>query len=482
MSKLNNEIWRDTLIYFPVKFLPGLSGLLTIYVLTHTLSTTLYGYYSFVIAAIVLSGQLVNGWINSAVVYLFPDYNKTNQVMVLHVNVIAIQLGFFTFGAICFSLTSYFAHINFWIIIMGLLLLCAQSFLSVSNSFLQVERKISIQAKGATIQSLLQIFGVVLCCWFFKQNLLAIFFTLFLSYFIANLYMIYVEDVLIKIGRFQIFSSITRLHVNRILRYGLPVCGWLFATQFYILGDRILFKYLNVNSQVGNYIAFKDLAIGLAALMTTPLLLASHPIIMRSWKKEKDNKAIEKVLTQNIEWLITLFTICFCALLLIGKWLLIQIVGSTYVLSENLMFFVLVSVFLSAISSYLHKGLEVVGKTVLMLKIAMLVSLLGFAFNILVIPSYGVLGASAVAMLVHFLYCVVIYSYSRKIFYISFSGNFVLKHFFLVVFVYYTVHYLPFLQLALQYRFGMLLLAVIYVLFSSKNIKSILFARKKNDY
>ncbi|TCC94166.1 lipopolysaccharide biosynthesis protein [Pedobacter frigiditerrae] len=471
MSKINNEIWRDAVRYLPVKFLPGLSGLLTIYVLTHTLSTTLYGYYSFVLATVILFGQLVNGWINSAVIYLFPDYNKNANVMVLHVNVVAIQLVFFVFGSICFVLTSYFANINFATIAMGLLLLCAQSFLSLSNSFLQVERKIGIQAKAASIQSILQIIGVICCYYFFQQNLLVVFFALFFSYFMANLYTVYAEGILLKLMLLPIFGYVKKIHINRILSYGLPICGWLFATQFYTLGDRILFKYLNFDLLVGNYIAFKDLAIGLSALITTPLLLASHPIIMRTWKKEKDNKDIEKVLSQNIELLISLFTICFCALLLVGEWFLVKIVDQDYFLNGNLMLLVLLSVFFAAISSYLHKGLEVAGKTLLMLKIAIALSLLSFILNIFSIANYGILGACLVSILIQLLYCLITYSYSKKIFRINFSISFIAQHLFLVIVVYLAVSNLLFLKASLPFRFILLFLVVVYVLFSSNNIK-----------
>jgi O-antigen/teichoic acid export membrane protein len=479
MTKLDKEIWQDALRYLPVKLLPGLSGLLTIYILTHTLSTTLYGYYSFVLATVILSGQLVNGWINSAVIYLFPDYKKDAQIMVLHVNVVAIQLVFFVLGAICFVLTSYFADINFATIGMGLLLMCAQSLLSLSNSFLQVERKISIQAKAASIQSLLQISGVICCYFFFKQNLLVVFFALSFSYFIANLYTIYSEGIVIKLIQLPIFGYVKKEHIYQILRYGLPICGWLFATQFYTLGDRILFKYLNYDHLVGNYIAFKDLAIGLSALITTPILLASHPIIMRAWKKEKNAEDIEKVITQNIELLISLFTICFCALMLVGDWFLVKIIARDYILSINLMLLVLVSVFLASVASYLHKGLEVLGKTLLMLKIALSLSLLSLVLNIFSIAAYGVLGACFVAILIQLLYCSITYAYSRKTFSINFSTNSMARHISLVAIVYFSVQNLVILKESLLSRFILLSIVVAFVILNSKSLKKLFVKSEK---
>jgi len=72
---------------------------------------------------------------------------------------------------------------------------------------------------------------------------------------------------------------------KKLIFYGLPICLWFFATQFFLVGDRILFKYFDIIDKVGNYASFRDLSVGLSGFITMPLLLATHPLIMQLWKK-----------------------------------------------------------------------------------------------------------------------------------------------------------------------------------------------------
>jgi len=55
----DNSLNKDILKYLPVKILPAFSGLLTIYLLTRTLSVSLYTDYAFIIATILLSSELL---------------------------------------------------------------------------------------------------------------------------------------------------------------------------------------------------------------------------------------------------------------------------------------------------------------------------------------------------------------------------------------------------------------------------------------
>ncbi|QRE25458.1 polysaccharide biosynthesis protein, partial [Flavobacterium psychrophilum] len=75
----SSNLNKDVLKYMLVKILPAISGLLTIYLLTRVLSAGLYSDYAFVMATILLFGQLISGWINSSVIYFYPDYIQKNK-------------------------------------------------------------------------------------------------------------------------------------------------------------------------------------------------------------------------------------------------------------------------------------------------------------------------------------------------------------------------------------------------------------------
>ena len=192
-------------------------------------------------------------------------------------------------------------------------------------------------------------------------------------------------------------------------------------------------QYFNIKNLVGNYASFRDLSVGLSGFITMPLLMASHPIIMQMSKNSESKKQIETILSQNIKLLITLFTSVFIGIFLIGRSVLTFIVGEKYLLDNNLMFLVMLSILFGTIAMYLHKGLETTGKTILMAKIALTVAALSFIFNFLLLPIYGVKVACVIALVSQLVYCFLVYKYSKGVFKIEISYKFLFKNIFFLV-------------------------------------------------
>lgn len=424
---------KDVFKYLVVKILPALSGLLTIFILTRVLSNSLYSNYAFVTAIILLFGQLISGWINSSIIYFYPDYLASNNLDILKINIIILQFFLFVIGAVGFAIACYLGLQDFILIILGLLLMLSQTFINLLYSFLQAERRVLVQIKSTIIQSIVQILGMISCYYFFKENLYVVFAVLFISYFFASNYVMYCDKIYELLWSNKIQSVFNISIAKRVLAYGLPICIWFFASQFYAIGDRILFKYFDITFLVGNYASFRDLSVGLSGFITMPLLMASHPIIIQMAKENVDKLEVENLIKQNIKILTTLFTIVFAGIFLFGEWVLLYIVGEKYLLDSNLMFLVVLSIFLGTISMYLHKGLEVKGKTLLMAKIAVLVAVLSLLLNIFLLPLYGINAACVVAVLAQIFYNILVYHYSRGVFRIVVPPLFILKNILLLV-------------------------------------------------
>jgi len=479
MSKNNyvNSLNRDVLKYIPVKILPAFAGIFTIFLLTRTLSNSLYADYVFLIATILLFGQLIAGWVNSSVLYFYPDYVNNNSVDVLKINVILLQSVLFLFGSIIYILVSYLGLKNFKMVIIGLLLMLSQTFLSLLYSFLQAERRIFIQIRSTIIQSLIQIIGIGVCFIFYKEKLDVVFLVLFLSYFFASNYVMYCEGIFSLVFNKRQLSYLDFGISKDILLYGLPICIWFFATQFYSIGDRILFNYLKIDYLVSNYASFRDLSVGLSGFITMPLLMASHPLIIQMWKNSENLNKIEEIIATNIKLLITLFTPIFMGVFLLGDWLLIQVVGVKYLLETNLMFLVLTSIFFGILSMYLHKGLEVTGRTILMAKIAVLVAVLSLLLNFILIPVFGVFGACLVALLSQLIYCCTIYFHSKKVIKISISILFILKNIMFIAFSF-LVKYFDQVN-SIFVNIIILTVCSVYIFYSSSELKSFFNVTKK---
>lgn len=464
---------KDILKYLPVKILPAISGLLTIYLLTRTLSTSLYSNYVFMMATILLFSQLISGWISSSVIFFYSDYENNNTLNVFKINVFGLQLLLFAFGSFGFALASYFGLNDFLLVLLGLFLLLSQTFLNLLYSFLQAERRILVQMKSTALQSLVQIIGILYCFIYQNENLYIVVSVLLLSYFIASNYVMYFDNVYSLIFSRKNIKLLDFSISKKILSYGLPVCVWFFASQFYVIGDRILFQYFNIKNLVGNYASFRDLSVGLSGFITMPLLMSSHPIIMKMSKNNESKEQIETILSQNIKLLITLFTSVFIGIFLIGNDVLTFVVGEKYLLNNNLMFLVMLSILFGTISIYLHKGLETTGKTILMAKIALTVAVLSFIFNSLLLPKYGVKGACVIALISQLIYCMLVYRFSKGIFKIEISHKFLFKNSFFIVLAFVFSNFAFEIKSFIFFKLLVFLVSMSYLLISSREIRMI---------
>lgn len=462
---------KDILKYLPVKILPAISGLLTIYLLTRILSTSLYSNYVFIMATILLFGQLISGWINSSVIFFYSDYENKNSLNLFKINVIGLQLLLFAVGSFGFAISSYLGLNDFLLVILGLFLLLSQTFLNLLYSFLQAERRILVQIKSTAIQSIVQIVGILYCFVYQIENLYIIISIFLLSFFLASNYVMYFDNIYALIFNRKNIKLFDFNISKKILLYGLPVCVWFFASQFYVIGDRILFQYFNVKSLVGNYASFRDLSVGLSGFITMPLLMASHPIIMQMSKNNVSKEQIETILSQNIKLLITLFTSVFIGIFLIGDSALVFIVGEKYLLNNNMMFLVMLSILFGTISMYLHKGLETTGKTILMAKIALTVAGLSLIFNFLLLPIYGVKGSCVIALAAQIIYCFLVYKYSKEVFRIKISYKFLFNNIFFLALAFVFTNFVFNKESFLLVRLLVFIILVSYLLISSKELK-----------
>lgn len=473
-SFLNKDIIR----YIPVKILPAISGLMTVFFLTRFLSISLYSEYTFLTASILLFIQLIAGWSNSSIIFFFNDFKDKKSLEHFKINVIIFQLILFIIGSLGFIIVVYFGIKDYKLVIVGLFIILFQILLNLFYSFLQAERQIILQVKSTVIQSCIQILGIYGCYYFKNENLINVFLVIFASYFFSIFFLLLTYKFKTDINYLRIRSMLDFSIAQKLFKYGLPICIWFFATQFYLTGDRIILKYYNISIMVGNYAAFRDLSVGLSGFITMPLLLASHPIIMQLGK-DRDNKSqVEFILVNNIKILITLFSIVFTGLFLIGDSILLWIVGDKYLLDNNLMFLVLLTILFGTISIYLHKGLEIAGKTILMAKIAISISIFSLILNILLLPIYGVIGACIIALFSQIIYCIWIYYHSRSIFKINVSYNFLIFNL-LVVFISFMLRHISNeFKLSISNNIFALFLSIFLLIYRSNEIKKQFYFNK----
>lgn len=411
VSVVKNNFIIDALKYLPIKILPAASGLLTIFVLTKYLSTDNYINYTFLITTLLLINQLCGGWVNSSMMYFIPKSENVSEENKLINHVFIIELIFSIVGFLILFATIYyeFNDINISLIICFIFLL--QISINFINSYLQSKRLIKAQVVSTTLQSMIQIFALLIVYYYYENDLFLylVFFSISFIVSLASLFFNKNISFDVKLAKYN-----KTLIVN-ILSFGMPLCIWFFSTQAYSVGDRILLKYFDVSYGVVNYVAFRDLATGLSGFISMPLLFASHPIIMNLVLKENNKIGAAGVIVKNINILLLTFLPCILIVYFYGQKIFLLFLGSKYILSPFQMVIVLLTILIGCISVYLQKGLEVSSKTKHMMISAIVVTITSISLNIIFIPLYGVSVSIIIGLFAQVLYSFLIVIKSNKI-------------------------------------------------------------------
>jgi O-antigen/teichoic acid export membrane protein len=403
---------KDVLYYLPVKLFPAITGLLSIYILTRKLAPGEYGTYSVVITTALLLTQLAGAWLSSAVLYVYPDYVEDHkaafQYQVLKIQAIAVIPTVVTVYAVLLLAT----HTQS-LALAGSLMMVLQIFQGLMQTFLQSTRQVISQAISVAIQSATQL-TVLYSLVFIAQGKELAAIVAVSSGYAAAITVLLIQGKVSGFNKNAHTKIDSRELFNKLFKYGMPMCIWFFATQFYTIGDRLLLKMFNVTDTLGQYASFRDLATGCAGFLTMPLLMASHPIIMAMWKEGRDRGEIEQLISRNM----TILTLMFIPLLVMidvcGKELITPILGLKYLLDTRIMLTVVGSIYLGCMAIYVQKGLEVTGNTLPMAKIALIVVFLSLTVNIIIVKIYGVMGSSMMVIVSNIIYIFIVKHFTSK--------------------------------------------------------------------
>lgn len=428
-DNIEKSLKKDLINYIPIKILPAISGFLFIFILTRKLDPLIYGKYAFVLSTSLIFNQLISGWVNSTIIFYFAEFNLKKELKSI---IYTIELFIFLLFSIPYLVLIFFGLNNFYLILTSISLLFVQIIFGIQMSFFQAERNLKKQLISSYIQSIIQITGILVLFNLTNITLSNVLFILVLMYLFPILFNFFQEKDEITPPNFNIIIR-NWIFIKKMFLYALPLCLWFFSTQFYIGGDRILFEYFHITKEVGGYTAFKDYAIGLSGFITMPILMATHPILMEIWKNNERmnlNHKISKInslISSNIKILVIVFLIANSFFLIVGKEIMNFLVSTKYEINLYLVYIVLFSVLLSAVSIYVQKGLELNGKTVVLAKSSVIAAILSFFLNYFFLNIFGVMVSGIIVIFVQLIYIILIYSNSHNIIKLNFTAIFFSK-------------------------------------------------------
>lgn len=392
-----NSFLSKFLLYVPVKLIPALLGIFLVFFLYKFFPDGQYVKYSVCVTCALIAAQLFAGWVGNSFVYHFSGsedkkgFFSSSLVVILIIAPVAALLAAIVCG---FFVTDDYVFVCVWLLCLSQILFF---FLS---SVCQADFLVWQQLKAAVLQA-----GVQVILIFTLFEMLGVDF----RYALISLFAGYVTAVALLL-----FNAVRRFGftnpaaspkkfetvVRSLYQYGAALSPWIFGMLVMAAADRFAIGYYNIEHG-DTYLSLKDLFAGGAGLLSMPLLMVVHPLVI---KKFREGYFAANVIESSFGFLIVVFSLLWCALSFVGFDFFERLTGKAIDISMWVVFFSFVSVFLNSSAVYIQKRLEVHRKMRRLAILSVCSALMSVAFSYVGGKFWGVYGVSIGLMLAQGLY------------------------------------------------------------------------------
>jgi len=398
MIKNNYLLIADSLKYTMTKVLPGILGLFSVILIVKIVGPQEYGKYSILLSFILTLSALCGGWLNQALLRYYPGYNSIPELEnhTIIGLVISVIIGVSIF--IAFSLLIRNNILSFVQVPLAIGLFIAVSLFQFLSSMYRAQLRPNMVIMITSVQSIL----ALLIPLFFIYN-----FSPKVKYIILGLTIAYITPTLGKVlsrlfiwKNFLIYISIINQKSNSLLldlfRFGWPLSIWITINLSLSFFDRYFIKYYYSFDQTGIYAGIYDLVIRIFSIFLFPITIAMHPRIMKLWNN-KDHKNAIFLWKYAMKLQIVVFAVIITfGVLFYGK--IISLFGWIFNDLDPAYFYLLphiaVGGFIWQFALLIHKPLELLKKTHLMLFAIILSLIVNLVGNILFLPKLGLIATA----------------------------------------------------------------------------------------
>lgn len=405
------QLARDTRWYLPAAIVPAAASLAGIAVFTRLFDAGDYGRYALVMASVTILSAVLGGWVQQSTLRYLPRFEAEGRLNEFKPRVSGL-LAVLCFGA---GLLLFLVHQPARAALGGLaplyfpalaLLLAEILFLGLSTVY-QAELR-SRQFAGFKMTSAVLRFAFALAfVLFVRRDIVGLIVGAVLSRVIVVAPM--GRAVSGPRGGIRFDPGLVKLFVA----YGLPMVGWTFCSQILDLSDRYVIGAFRGQSEVGVYSANYALVKMGFGLLSGPLLMAAHPLIMNSYERTGEKETPRTVRTFSRYFVVA--AVPLVALVSVfSREIVGLLLGVEFREGYTIIPFVLGGAMLWGLSMFAHKGLEIRERTGLMLSLVLVCAVVNLALNFVFIPRYGYVAAAVTTFVTYLVYLVLVSAIDRS--------------------------------------------------------------------
>ncbi|MEI7661613.1 MAG: oligosaccharide flippase family protein [Bacteroidota bacterium] len=400
---------KDVLIYFAGKIIPALANLAIIILAVRFLGKAEYGKYSLIFYAAMLLSTLTFGWIQQSILRFLSAY-PGEKVIVINRFFLLTLMSTLSAAIVGGFLCIFYFQLSWADTAVVILYIFMYNLFLFHLTLNQAGRK---SLRYAILEGTYNLFYIVLFLLIvlvFNQHL---FIVLFIAMVLGLLVTEFLRLTVLPEGKAGIDPSQVYFHAGftkQVFNFGFPITIWLFLSYFLNISDRFIIKEFTSYENVGTYSAIKDFIIKIATFSTIPILLAYHPMIVEKWNQNMKKEAL-KLIREGLNYCLLIAVVVFVVFMVFQELFYTRILHLQVIRQFLVSASLIGSAFLWQAAMLIHKPLELLLKTRLMLVAIVAALVVNTLANLLFVPLYGYPASAVISLLSVLTYIIVIFAF-----------------------------------------------------------------------
>lgn len=395
-----------------------------IVILTRTLSVSDYGKYSILSSTIAVLSTILYLSLNAYIMTKLPGMKSLKKIRSLF-SIISFEILFLSVSLLILSLPFIKNNLLSYLKLRGhtfefqisLLIIFMNALFPLISSYLNANRKIEFQGFASFINQCLWIVFLILFFLIFKAVKLPIVFILWLLGSIISLLILIIylkKDILV------FFTKIKKISIRMIkeaLAFSLPTVSVSVSSWVITAADRYMINYFKNSASVGLYTLSYSLVtiiLGFSGIISYVL----YPYISKAWHEKKDHHILfNAMLKYNMLIILPAMT----GLFVLRKQIITLVSGPDYLPGSSVIAILVAYPLLISIASIYMSNFVLQGRTKLVGAIYIAGAIMNVVLNFVLIPPYGINGASIASIISYIFMFLVFYLLARKELHWNFS-------------------------------------------------------------
>lgn len=389
-------MFKDIIMYFISKLLPGLINVLTVYILTRLLTLSEYGEYSLVLTVVSVIYSFMFEWIRLSLLRFYKKFEERRgellgTIAFINVLLLLILLAMGLIALILNNIVNVFELTPIKVLIIFGLVISIVLF-NISKTIARAKLMPVLFGKINLYKSSLSLLLGIL---FYKMNLgiNGLLIGIFIGTIISSLPVIKKEMKNLRVN--------SQIH-KKVTLYGIPLIYTLFLAVGLFSIDRLMLAYYKGLEEVAIYTASYSLSQQSIFFLMTVVNLATFPLVINALEKNGEIAA-EKELKRNFVFLSALSIPALLGVITLSDNIVSVLLDEEYRLVASLLFpLISIGVFFEGAKLYYFDlPFQLSGKTKLQRIPVLAAFIINISFNLLLIPKFGAVGGAITTIIAY---------------------------------------------------------------------------------